>query len=101
LSYCRSSPGISIINLFIPIFSGNTRFSPFDKVGIVPVRYKSELADTIFADQYYEEKFSAYLDNINLLYVAFTRAVNASSALHLISQVPEPDCSRTKGCNNF
>ena len=50
---------------------------PFDKVGIVPVRYKSELEDTIFADQYYEEKFSAYLDNINLLYVAFTRAVNA------------------------
>ena len=48
----------------------------FNKLGIVPVRYKSDLADTIFSDQYYEEKYSAYLDNINLLYVAFTRAVN-------------------------
>jgi ATP-dependent helicase/nuclease subunit A len=52
-------------------------YPPFNKLGIVPVRYKSELAETIFAEQYLEEKYSAYLDNINLLYVAFTRAVNA------------------------
>ncbi len=52
-------------------------YPPFNKLGIVPVRYRSELAETIFGDQYYEEKYSAYLDNINLLYVAFTRAVNA------------------------
>ncbi len=51
--------------------------APFNELGIVPVRYKGELADTIFAEQYYEEKYSAYLDNINLLYVAFTRGVNA------------------------
>jgi len=68
--------------------------APFDKLGIVPVRYKSDLTDTIFADQYYEEKYSAYLDNINLLYVAFTRAVNAiigfaprqPCAMHLLSE---------------
>lgn len=51
--------------------------SPFNEAGIVPVRYGSDLADTIFADLYIKEKQSAYLDNINLLYVAFTRAVNA------------------------
>ena len=50
---------------------------PYNKLGILPVRYKSDLADTIFADQYFKEKYSAYLDNINLLYVAFTRAVHA------------------------
>ena len=50
---------------------------PFNKLGIVPLRYSSELADTIFADQYFDERLSAYLDNINLLYVAFTRAVSA------------------------
>jgi len=49
---------------------------PYNKLGIVPLRYKSELAGTIFAGQYYEEKYSAYLDNINLLYVALTRAVS-------------------------
>lgn len=50
---------------------------PYNKLGIVPVRYKSELAETQFSDQYYDEKYAAYLDNINLLYVAFTRAINA------------------------
>jgi ATP-dependent helicase/nuclease subunit A len=62
---------------------------PFNKLGIVPVRYKSDLADTIFADQYYEEKHSAYLDNINLLYVALTRAVNA--IIGFAPDKPRPD----------
>jgi ATP-dependent helicase/nuclease subunit A len=62
---------------------------PFNKLGIVPVRYKGDLADTIFADQYYEEKYSAYLDNINLLYVAFTRAVNA--IIGFAPDKPRPD----------
>jgi ATP-dependent helicase/nuclease subunit A len=62
---------------------------PFNKLGIVPVRYKSDLAETIFADKFYEEKYSAYLDNINLLYVAFTRAVNA--IIGFAPDKPRPD----------
>ncbi|MGB8490454.1 MAG: UvrD-helicase domain-containing protein, partial [Bacteroidales bacterium] len=50
---------------------------PFNRLGIVPVKYGSSLSDTIFARQYFDEKYSAYLDNINLLYVAFTRAIDA------------------------
>jgi ATP-dependent exoDNAse (exonuclease V) beta subunit len=50
---------------------------PFNELGIVPVKYNKELSNTIFADFYKEEKYSAYLDNINLLYVAFTRAIDA------------------------
>jgi ATP-dependent exoDNAse (exonuclease V) beta subunit len=49
---------------------------PFNSLGIVPVRYQSDLKETIFAGQFFEERYAAYLDNINLLYVAFTRAVN-------------------------
>lgn len=49
---------------------------PFSNLGIVPVRYKSDLGNSIFEDSYFREKYSAYIDNINLLYVAFTRAVN-------------------------
>jgi ATP-dependent helicase/nuclease subunit A len=47
---------------------------PFNELGIVPVKYSSVLADTIFSEAYMEEKYSVYLDNINLLYVALTRA---------------------------
>lgn len=51
--------------------------APFNKAGIVPVRYKKDLSESVFSGQYYEEKYSAYLDNLNLLYVAMTRAENA------------------------
>jgi ATP-dependent exoDNAse (exonuclease V) beta subunit len=47
---------------------------PFNELGIVPVKYGKELLKTIFADDYRQEKYSVYLDNINLLYVALTRA---------------------------
>jgi ATP-dependent helicase/nuclease subunit A len=48
--------------------------APFNELGIIPVKYGKDLDSTIFAEYYKEEKYSVYLDNINLLYVAFTRA---------------------------
>lgn len=50
---------------------------PFNDLGLVPVRYSPGLADTFFAEEYYIEKCSSYLDNLNLLYVAMTRATDA------------------------
>jgi ATP-dependent exoDNAse (exonuclease V) beta subunit len=47
---------------------------PFNDLGVIPVKYSSELTKTIFAADYEDEKYSVYLDNINLLYVALTRA---------------------------
>jgi hypothetical protein len=47
---------------------------PFNKLSIVPVRYRLGLSETIFSGDYYSEKYSAFVDNINLLYVAMTRA---------------------------
>ncbi len=47
---------------------------PFASFGLMPMRYSSQLADTVFSQDYYEEMIRAYIDNINLLYVAFTRA---------------------------
>jgi ATP-dependent exoDNAse (exonuclease V) beta subunit len=50
---------------------------PFNDLGIIPLRYSDKLLDTVFADDYREENYSACLDNVNLLYVAMTRAVDA------------------------
>lgn len=47
---------------------------PFNQLGIVPVRYSKDLLNTIFANDYREERYSVYIDNVNLLYVALTRA---------------------------
>jgi ATP-dependent helicase/nuclease subunit A len=50
--------------------------SPFNNMGLVPVKYKKSLIYSHFADAYNEEKFSSIVDNLNLVYVAFTRAVD-------------------------
>ena len=47
---------------------------PFNRMSLLPVRYGSSLADTLFKPDYLEEKFRVYMDHLNLLYVAFTRA---------------------------
>lgn len=47
---------------------------PFNRLHLVPVRYGPILAKTIFATDYFQEKLHAYIDNLNTLYVAFTRA---------------------------
>ena len=48
--------------------------TPFSEAGYLPVNYSSTLDKTYFQKNYQEEKIRTYLDNLNLLYVAFTRA---------------------------
>jgi ATP-dependent helicase/nuclease subunit A len=48
--------------------------TPFDKAGFLPVTYSSKLEESFFVDYYKEERTRCYLDNLNLLYVALTRA---------------------------
>lgn len=46
----------------------------FSEVPVVPVKYTTKLENTNFSSIYFKEKIKAYVDNLNLLYVAFTRA---------------------------
>ena len=51
--------------------------APYNQLPIVPVEFdKSKLGETIFNEEFREEKIEQLVDSINLLYVAFTRAVN-------------------------
>ncbi len=47
---------------------------PFDRLHLVPVRYGQILSSTIFAKDYFKERLHAFIDNLNTLYVAFTRS---------------------------
>jgi len=47
---------------------------PFSEMELVPVRYKKEVGDSIFYREFFTEKFNTYVDNLNLMYVVFTRA---------------------------
>jgi ATP-dependent helicase/nuclease subunit A len=47
---------------------------PFNRLEILPLNYSKNLRNTQFAAEYFEELRKQYIDNLNLLYVAFTRA---------------------------
>ena len=49
--------------------------APFDKIDLLPIDIDKTSRDSCFSEDYAEEKLKNYVDNLNLLYVAFTRAV--------------------------
>jgi ATP-dependent helicase/nuclease subunit A len=46
---------------------------PYESVSYLPVRTSQSLLNTYFDEEFAEERLMSYLDNLNLLYVAFTR----------------------------
>ena len=50
--------------------------SKFKSLPILPVKYSKDLLKSYFKDYYLEEKRNMYVDSLNLLYVALTRAVD-------------------------
>lgn len=47
---------------------------PFNALDLVPVNYSAVMADSIYRKHYLHERLQLWVDNLNLLYVAFTRA---------------------------
>ncbi|MDR0681719.1 MAG: UvrD-helicase domain-containing protein [Dysgonamonadaceae bacterium] len=43
-------------------------------VELLPVAYTSSMSETVFQTEYQEETFQSWMDNLNILYVGFTRA---------------------------
>ena len=48
--------------------------APFNELDLVPVNYSKAMAESIYKDSFLEERLQLWVDNLNLLYVAFTRA---------------------------
>jgi len=51
-----------------------TSGTPLERIPVVPLRFSSKLAATLFSGAYYTERMKGYMDRLNLMYVAFTRA---------------------------
>lgn len=47
---------------------------PFNELDILPINYSSTMAESIYGNDYLHERLQLWVDNLNLLYVAFTRA---------------------------
>ena len=47
---------------------------PFNELDLVPINYSSKMDESVYKGSYQEEKIQLWVDNLNILYVAFTRA---------------------------
>lgn len=56
---------------------------PYNELPLVPVDFSAKLTDTIYSEDYEQEHMQNIVDNLNLLYVAFTRA---GSNLYVIAK---------------
>ena len=52
----------------------NNDIQGFNDLEYAPLNYSAKLSATIFREDYLDEHLKAYIDNLNLLYVALTRA---------------------------
>lgn len=52
----------------------NTDIEPYNTIDLIPVNYSAAMAESIFRKDYLKERLQLWVDNLNLLYVAFTRA---------------------------
>ena len=51
--------------------------APFDTLPVIPLEYsKTAMCGTLYEPFYHEERRQVHVDNLNLLYVAFTRAID-------------------------
>ena len=90
----HKSKGLEFENVIIPfcdwsIEKTNTiwcspKIAPFNELPLIPVDFNAkQMKGTIFEDDYNDEHLQNCVDNLNLLYVAFTRA---SSSLYVIAR---------------
>ncbi len=72
----------------------NFIWSEDEKIGKFPVQYKKAMGDSAFAREYFSERVYTRIDNINTLYVAFTRA---AESLHIFIKQNEKGRARGIG----
>lgn len=58
----------------------------FSSLPFLPLKYKADMSQTLFSIDYWEERAKAYMDNLNLLYVACTRA---EEVLYINAEYPK------------
>jgi len=95
----HQSKGLQFEMVIIPFCSWNLDHNPNSQIiwchsdqnlladiPYYPVKYESALLESDFSIQYIEERSLTYMDNLNLLYVAFTRSI---SGIFVFAALPD------------
>ncbi|WP_163711453.1 UvrD-helicase domain-containing protein [Mangrovibacterium lignilyticum] len=75
IPFCDWSLGISAQHA--PVIWCQPAVAPFNQLELVPVKYNKSMGLSHFFHEYFSEIRANYIDNLNMLYVAFTRAKTA------------------------
>ncbi|MDD2381528.1 MAG: UvrD-helicase domain-containing protein [Mariniphaga sp.] len=84
----HKSKGLEFDAVILPFFNWNVTWTgnqipllwcepdtePFNRFPLLPVKATKNLENTLFQQNYYEEKVNSFIDTLNMIYVAFTRA---------------------------
>ena len=94
IPYCnwKLDPKSSTGRLTNNIWAKPSAESALSNIGLFPVAYSNSLAYSEFSEGYYTERVYAHVDNINILYVALTRA---GEQLHIF--IPQSSIEASAG----
>jgi len=70
----------------------STRNTEFEELGLVPVKFTQELSKSLVSKDYFKELMDTYLDSLNTLYVALTRA---RDFIFITSSLPSKNAMKT------
>lgn len=83
----HKSKGLAFHTVLMPFFDWRTikyrpdnilwcdcKEAPLDYLPILPIHPQAEMGNSVFADEYNEDREAQQIENLNLVYVAFTRA---------------------------
>ncbi len=68
--------------------------APFSTLDLLPIEYNKNLRYSVYNDDYRHEQLQLWVDNLNLLYVAFTRA---KENLFVWTKMPSPSVRSSMG----
>jgi len=68
---------LTISGQHAPILWCRPAVPPFNQLGLVPVKFAKPMGVSHFFSEYFSEIRNNYIDNLNMVYVAFTRAKTA------------------------
>lgn len=80
----HKSKGLAFHTVFVPWcdwkIEGHTelmwitpKYPPYNNIPLLPINISKTAANSIYREEYLQEKFNTYAENLNLMYVAFTR----------------------------
>lgn len=84
----HKSKGLEAHTVIVPYFDWNMEkessqtqlvwcspeIEPFNELDLLPIAYKREMTSSIYQRDYQQEQLQLWVENLNLIYVAFTRA---------------------------